>query len=815
MSASTAAGTGVSCLVISRTPGLLNRLLSSLAEARRFWQAGDEVLCSWNGSEAAEAGINPQLGPCSNGEPLFRIAQRCAYHFSSNMNALADLARGDLLILLNDDLILDPGSLDRAIQVLQTQPGVGVVGGLLRSSTGLLTHAGLLFDNTNTPYNRFHPDDLGALIDTASPAVQESGPMPAVTGALMVLRRSDFQAVRFRTHYRVCGEDIALCLDIWNQRQKHPYYAGDVSAIHDEKTTRGNSFEQDDIRRLAAFAASVVPQHPGIQAAGRHWACQESELLWHLLQGMRHNHGQALSNLAKQERIHRREQERLQERITVLEQQIIRAEGTIQAMTGSSSWQLTAPLRLLGDKLKPADAAQNSTASSTDLALPAITAGAADQAATDGEQINLIFDGLILGQANRASVSRGGIYRYASELLVALQRGGELEHLLPYCPDPLLATSVQQELAALEQRFGVSLRQNQNRDAHAASAATVPIPTPPAAIKRLLKPLYRRWLQSPLAREQAARQLQATLQNCLASNTVFHTPFQSVPLEVRQSSLRAIVVTVHDMLPRIHPEFFTAETIRQFDALIEQLHPSDHVICVSESTRRDFLQCRPSTPENQVHVTPLAASPDLQPVSDAAALASLRQQLNLKPGDQIILSLCTLEPRKNLSTLIQAFEQLQRQCDGSSIKLVLAGSLGWKTTSLTEQLRTSTAADSILVSGHIPDDQLACLYSLADVFVYPSVYEGFGLPPLEAMQCGTPVIVGNTSSLPEVVGDAAVITDPRSPSELQKALSTLLGSAQQRSELRAAGLRQASQFSWQQTALQTAQVYRKVLGSHG
>ena len=205
----------------------------------------------------------------------------------------------------------------------------------------------------------------------------------------------------------------------------------------------------------------------------------------------------------------------------------------------------------------------------------------------------------------------------------------------------------------------------------------------------------------------------------LSNNTVFHTPFQSVPQEVRLSGMTAVVVTVHDMLPRIHPEYFTAETIREFDALLDQLLPSDHVICVSESTRRDFLRCHPSTPAEQVHVTPLAASPDLQPVTDEATLSALRQQLGLKSSDQVILSLCTLEPRKNLTSLIHSFEQLWRRCNGSSIKLVLAGSLGWKTTSLTEQLRTSPAAEAIVVTGHIPESQLASLYSLADVFVYP------------------------------------------------------------------------------------------------
>lgn len=836
MSRSAPQPTSVSCLVISRTPALLNRLLPSLAAARSFWHPGDEVLCSWNGPVDAEASIDVALGPCPDGQPAFRIAQRCAYHFAGNMNALAEQASGDLLVLLNDDLILDPGSLDRAIQVLQTHPQVGVVGGRLRSSSGLLTHAGLLFSNAHVPYNRYRPDDLGPLIPLDALPLHESGPMPAVTGALMVMQRRDFLALRLHEQFRVCGEDIALCLDLWTQLDKHPYYASDVTAIHDEKTTRGNTVDHDDIQHLASYAAARIPSHPGLQATGRRWACQEGEVMWQLAQRLRHEleqeqaRARVASEAAEQERAERernweRQRQLLDGRIAALDAQVERAETTIRAMQASSSWQLTAPLRLVGDKLKPSAPADGETpADASDaaavqaFALPSISSDEDDArpeaAAEEPAQPNLIFDGLILGQANRAAVSRGGIYRYASELLVALSRDGHLARLLPYCPDPLLAGSVQQELQALEQRYGVALRPTQEAQSAIAKRQAPAWPVPPAPLKRLVRPLYRRLVHSPLMRGQAERQLQATLASCRSGNTVFHTPFQSVPQEVRRSGLQAVVVTVHDMLPRIHPEFFTDETIGQFDALLAQLLPSDHVICVSESTRQDFLRCHPDTPPEQVHVTPLAASPELEPVQNPATLAAMRQQLGLQADEQVILSLCTLEPRKNLTTLIEAFEQLWRRSDGSKLKLVLAGSLGWKTTALTEQLRTSAAANAIVVSGHIPDAQLACLYSLADVFVYPSVYEGFGLPPLEAMQCGTPVIVGNTSSLPEVVGNAAHLVDPRSTAELQAALSDLLGSPEQREALRQAGLHQAALFSWSRTAQQTAAIYRSILESH-
>lgn len=427
---------------------------------------------------------------------------------------------------------------------------------------------------------------------------------------------------------------------------------------------------------------------------------------------------------------------------------------------------------------------------------------------------HLIFDSLIFGRSYGSTLSRSGIYRYASELVVGLSQP-QGQHrwphmLLPFCPDPLLAGSAEQELAALEQRFGVVLRPPGRRDQPSAPA----LPQPPEMFKRLLKPFYRRLLHSAPLRARDQRRFEACLRDVHPAHTVFHTPFQSVPEAVRRHGLPHVVVTIHDMLPLIHPEFFTSETIRQFDALLEQLQPSDHVICVSESTKRDFLRWHPVTPASQVHVTPLAASTQLAPVDDPAQHHAMRQQLGLQADDRVLLSLCTLEPRKNLSTLIEAFEQIHRRADSSALKLVLAGSLGWKTTALTDRIRGSSAAEAILVSGHIPEEQLACLYSLADAFVYPSLYEGFGLPPLEAMQCGTPVIVGNTSSLPEVVGSAALLVDPRSASELQHAMATLLGSAAERQQHRQLGLTQAAKFSWVRTAAQTADVYKTMLESH-
>ncbi len=330
----------LSCLVISRTPALLNRLLASLVNARSHWQQGDEVLCSWNGSANDEALI------CSPGPPAFRIAQRQPYHFATNMNSLARLARGDRLLLVNDDVVLDPGSLDRALAVLERQPQAGVVGGLLRTSAGRLGHAGVLFGPDHRPCNRCRPE-LAPLIPLQSPELLESGPIPAVTGALMLLHRADLLAVPLRETFQVCGEDIALCLDLRQQLGKTAFYAGDVTAIHDEKSTRGTSDDEADLQAVAEIAAPQLAGDAGLLALQQHWLAGETALLTALalaqfeaaeaarrdLQALRHDLQQRLRHWQQEREILIAQREDLRQRLL--------------ATWASRSWRITRPLRLL------------------------------------------------------------------------------------------------------------------------------------------------------------------------------------------------------------------------------------------------------------------------------------------------------------------------------------------------------------------------------------------------------------------------------------------------------------------------------------
>ena len=348
----------LSCLVISRTPVLLNRMLASLSSARSSWEPGDEVLCSWNGSASDEALINPALGPSPGGGPSFRIALRQPYHFASNVNALAREAQSELVLLINDDVILDPLCLDRALAVLHEHPEAGVVGGLLRTSDGRLGHAGLLLGADHKPCNRCHPE-LGPLITLRNPVVQASGPIPATTGALMLLRRADLLAVPMRESFAVCGEDVALCLDLHHRLGKTAYYASTVTAVHDEKSTRGTTSDTADLLAVAALAAPLLRNDPSLIALQARWLALESDWLARLSLEQFEAAVAAERQRAQQQAAHHHD---LEQRLQVWEEERQRWQAERESLIAeredlrqrllatwaSRSWRITRPLRLLG-----------------------------------------------------------------------------------------------------------------------------------------------------------------------------------------------------------------------------------------------------------------------------------------------------------------------------------------------------------------------------------------------------------------------------------------------------------------------------------
>ena len=305
------------------------------------------------------------------------------------------------------------------------------------------------------------------------------------------------------------------------------------------------------------------------------------------------------------------------------------------------------------------------------------------------------------------------------------------------------------------------------------------------------------------------RRLDAT---ALDTAQVFHSTFWPVPEVVRNHRNLQVFLTVYDLIALRHPEWFPPHTPRLIESILGSLRPADWILCISEATRRDFCRTTQHDPA-RVLVVPLAAADHFMPCEDPAGILSVRQRHAIPEG-RYVLGLSTLEPRKNITTVIRAFLRLIERPGLDDLYLVLAGPKGWIYDAILAQATSDeTARRRVLVTGFADDADLAPLYSGALAFVYMSLEEGFGLPPLEAMQCGTPVICSNASSLPEVVGDAGILVDSNDETAVSDALERIAGDAELRASLSAASLKQAETFSWQKHTRSTLDAYRLAIGA--
>ena len=283
---------------------------------------------------------------------------------------------------------------------------------------------------------------------------------------------------------------------------------------------------------------------------------------------------------------------------------------------------------------------------------------------------------------------------------------------------------------------------------------------------------------------------------------VVHFTNGMVPL---MSSVPA-VVTIHDMSLRLYPRYHPPRRVILNRPLVDlAARRADAIIAPSESAKRDIVRFYKLDP-GRVHVVYEAAAPSFTRVTDHAALERVRARYGL--GERIILYVGTIEPRKNLPTLIDAFAARRRSGELTH-QLVCVGPYGWLSRGIEAQIARSQVADAITFTGYVPFGDLPALYSLAEMFVYPSMYEGFGLPVVEAMACGVPVITGRTAALSEIGGGAIVEVDRLEPDALGRAMVDLAGSRARREELSGRGLIRAESFSWQRAARESLEIYRE------
>jgi len=287
---------------------------------------------------------------------------------------------------------------------------------------------------------------------------------------------------------------------------------------------------------------------------------------------------------------------------------------------------------------------------------------------------------------------------------------------------------------------------------------------------------------------------------------IIHDPIGVSPTGISRHG-KATVTTIHDVIPYTYPE--TSTTL---DWLIYHfwlplaVRWSDAIITDSTQSKEDivrFLRAK----ENKVTVVPLAANDDYHPMRNNSVMAALETYEIRKP---FILTVGSLESRKNLPRLLEAYARLRHWSEKWT--LVIVGARKWKYAPIFETVQRLELEHYVRFTGYVEEEDLPALYNGADLFVFPSLYEGFGLPVLEAMACGTPVVTSNTSSLPEVAGDAALLVDPYDVEEIATAMRRILEDEALAAELRAKGLARAKEFSWERTARETIAVYEKVLG---
>lgn len=294
----------------------------------------------------------------------------------------------------------------------------------------------------------------------------------------------------------------------------------------------------------------------------------------------------------------------------------------------------------------------------------------------------------------------------------------------------------------------------------------------------------------------------------LSEADIIHFPHFALPQTVTTGRR---FLTIHDLIPIKFPQFFTGTHTEDQKQALNSLRPDDWVICVSQATKDDFCEYTGFNPE-KVFVTYEGADTNIfYPCEDADHIAQIRQKYRI-PNIPYLLTLCTLEPRKNIDQVIRSFAGLLQQEKVTDLCLVLVGAKGWNYDKIFAEIsKLPLLQQRVIVTGFVADEDLAALYSGALAFVYPSFYEGFGLPPLEAMQCGIPVITSNTSSLPEVVGDAGILLAPTDTEALCQAIWDLYQQPTLRQALSAKSLTQARKFSWDKFTQDTLDAYQTAL----
>ena len=288
-----------------------------------------------------------------------------------------------------------------------------------------------------------------------------------------------------------------------------------------------------------------------------------------------------------------------------------------------------------------------------------------------------------------------------------------------------------------------------------------------------------------------------------AGYALFHGTNYDIPLWNRCPT----VVTIHDLSVLLHPHLHERQVVRRARRRLPVMARAATMIITATSEGKREVCAHLNVKPEKVAVTPYAPRRNFRPCATEES-TKVRRRLGIE--DEFLLFVGTIEPRKNLLTLVRAYEEVLRET-ALRPQLVIAGREGWLMDDLFAYINRAGLQDRLRFTGYLAEEDLAALYSSCRVFIYPSLYEGFGLPPLEAMACGAPVITSRIQSIMEVTASAALLVEPTDAAALAQAIIKLLEDEGQREQLKAAGRARALEFTWEKTAEQTLELYRRVL----
>jgi glycosyltransferase involved in cell wall biosynthesis len=439
--------------------------------------------------------------------------------------------------------------------------------------------------------------------------------------------------------------------------------------------------------------------------------------------------------------------------------------------------------------------------------------------------MKVAFDISILGAEERTPQNRTGIYKAVEallkQLIVLRQRGKAADLDLSVFSSDLCQIETSRQvwrtlLLALGQSpqavpfieppplswlqkivLGLSEQKTINKSQKKASFIAV-------VLLALFRPVMKREME----------QYSKKMAHAIPLGSVVHIPFTRDVDKFPVAPHLIRVLTCYDLTPIVCEAHVLAKPKEKLksEAVLRLLNSQDFVCCISQSAKLDLLAFRSDLPAEQLIVTYLGAEiGQFTPIANAEMLQQVRANYGIPLTASYLLSVCTHLPHKNMPFAIRNFLELcAKQAIADDVVLVLCGGKRKFTKAMDDLLlQFPLYSHRVILTGYVADDDLPALYSGATTFILPSLYEGFGLPVLEAMQCGTPVLSSNTASLPEVGGDAALYASPTDDTQFQQQIVTLLNSPELRQRMVEKGFEQAKKFSWEQSAKETLAVYRQ------